>query len=1566
MPLLLAPAVAPPDLRDRLADLRRRWRRLVLVRAVCLGVAAALAVAVVLGLLDRAVHLPALIRAAALVGLLTAGGLALLRTIRQLRTLNDDLALALRVEEHFPTLNDALASTVQFERHPTGSAALRQATRRYAVREAEDCDFRDLLDRRPGRRALAAVAAAAAVAVPLVLLYPAAVRSAVVRLLDPFGDHAWPPQTVVTLDAPDWLARGEPFILRAGLGGVIPERAMFAFALDGNPVTDQPVPVTAGEDGGSVVVRLEPNRVPRTFRYRLTANDADTGWRNVRVLPPPQLAPLDGRPSPQIRLDFPAYTDLVPRDLPDGGGAVDCVTGTLVRVRAATDRPVARAWVELAPDQLRPAVGAGVLAVAASGPAEVLGMTAAGHAVWGPVPARLDGDGQRFELTFRPYVGGAYLLRFEDEGGLGGRRNLDIRVQPDPSPAVTLERPAASQDSLNLLPEATLLLVARADDPMFAVRRAWLEYRCGKDEPVKRLSLYDHASLGAAIPALLNTTASPLRLRLQAVTVDRRLSVQQFRHADGRPLTAGDTLALQIVADDFDDVTVPKPPGRSHEVELHVVGTAELLTVLQKQEADVQRELKEMLQLQRDALDRTAPAEAERRQTGSLRPDDLERLVQAEQMQQQLRARLGSDQDGLRAVVDRLRRAMTDNPLPRSPERDRLETLAAELDRLAREDLEPVEPLLAQARKERGPIVPEARKAGPLPKAVEHQREAERTLRDLLDQMQPFTDARELRTEAAALARDQEKAARERADLQTPESMGKPKDQLPAEQQKQLDRLAERQSALADRTNDLLGKLNRKVGDKQAAATAKDAEANTKEAQAADLEKLPEAKPADRAKAGDLRQRAQEAREMAAAQRREAEALAAARDAAQHDPQQPADAPPPADPSLAGRQKEAADKLARNEVGEAQKAQEAADRMLKAMQEKLQEQDRPEGDRLAKKQKLDAADRDLGKLIDDQERLQKRAEDAGRIADPQQRKQELDRLSREQEQLQQRARDLAQRLTRLRGEQAGQELRRAARAMEQARDQMDQGEPPAGKQEDALERLDDAQDKLEQTRKDVEEELQREMRAKMLDALNGLKDRQAAQVAESERLFQEAKQKSGWTRAQQVSLGDLASAEATLGGEVGPLVDKHFQEAKVIAHLVRQTADALAAVEPAVEKVRGGPMDLDSWEDDRRTVQNPQRLALKRLTQLIDVMQEDEKDRRAKANQPGGDNDGGAAGAPAGDGIPPLAQLKLLRALQAEVNEKTEAFAKTHTDLSKLTADEQTELDAIRTTQAELAALLDELTPAEPAFGPQPETPKPTENPILPAAFGFADDDQPDRLEKKPRPPEKPAEPPAKPDEKPEDNEKKDTPAEDPAKLREQIAKDMHSAEKKLKGRDPGRDTQQLQDQALRNIDKLIDLARNPPPPPPQQPPPDGTPPPMGGGGAQPQGEPQRQPGTQQRPQSGMSRRQQREQRRRQMGQQARGSGQPQQSGGKPDSQHAGGEQPGNPGQPGTGGQMARRQPDQMSDVVRDIWGHLPETLRQDVDHYYREKFMPHYRELLQEYYSRLAERDRARREDRR
>src|SRR5207253_1010479 len=99
---------------------------------------------------------------------------------------------------------------------------------------------------------------------------------------------------------------------------------------------------------GLFTARLE--RVERSFRFQVHAHDAVSDWHAVSVLPPPVLVPLDGRPTPQVRLIYPTYTDLPDQDLPDGSGNIEAVLGTRATLRAATDRPVVKAWIEYRPE----------------------------------------------------------------------------------------------------------------------------------------------------------------------------------------------------------------------------------------------------------------------------------------------------------------------------------------------------------------------------------------------------------------------------------------------------------------------------------------------------------------------------------------------------------------------------------------------------------------------------------------------------------------------------------------------------------------------------------------------------------------------------------------------------------------------------------------------------------------------------------------------------------------------------------------------------------------------------------------------------------------------------------------------------------------------------------------------------------------------------------------------------------------------------------------------------------------------------------------------------------------
>src|SRR5262249_16888839 len=215
---------------------------------------------------------------------------------------------------------------------------------------------------------------------------------------------------------------------------------------------------------------------------------------------------------------------------------------------------------------------------------------------------------------------------------------------------------------------------------------------------------------------------------------------------------------------------------------------------------------------------------------GKLRPEDMDKLLQAEQLQQQIRGRVGNDKEGLRAEVNRIRNALKDNQLPPSASKDRMDSVANELERLAREELEPIEPLLNSARENADPAdpaktppaksdpakpdpmkgdsaksdpsTPDATKADPmkgdsakadpskpdgvkpdpmkpgvekpdaakpdaakpneqqrepLAEALKHQQEVEQTIKKLLQRLEPWSGANEVRGETRALLDEQEK-----------------------------------------------------------------------------------------------------------------------------------------------------------------------------------------------------------------------------------------------------------------------------------------------------------------------------------------------------------------------------------------------------------------------------------------------------------------------------------------------------------------------------------------------------------------------------------------------------------------------------------------------------------------------------------------------------------------------------------------------------------------------------------------------------------------------------------------
>ena len=1082
MPLTLIPHTEPVPLQRRLRQLLSRFRRVVVVREGARIAALALLLIAACCWLDWKYHLPAFLRSLFLVGLL-AGTVAQVyrRIVAPLKRERTILAMARRVERHYPEFNDSLLSAIQFMEMPEGdsygSAEMRRETIDRAVADAGEFDLDAAVKSRGLARSLLAFFVVGTGCIWIGNGSPAVAETALTRLLFPFGALPWPAKTSLEIVAPATfphrMARGEAFELQVKVRGLIPERAKVGLWLDGGSPSEQAYAIpkndpTPGESSFSV--RFDSNRIPRGFQFRVRANDADTGWQAVAVLPPPVLVPRDGRPSPQIHLDYPAYTEWLAVDLPDGGSVIEAVTGTRVSIKAAVDRPIARVILSYRPEQSRLPLAAFLAVVGARTCWEEAASLGLSREVWNEIPVQLSEDGRLIDIDFVPRLPGSYLLRMEDDTGLGSERLFDLRIQTDPTPVLDIQRPSAGRDSLAVVADAEFTLAALAQDKIFALRRVYLEYRTGRSDPYRRVDYFDSEATGRIVPHLASLMRLPLSLpagsfpRLQAYAVDRRISVRDFTQIDGSPLKEGDVLFLRMGAVDYDDVTLNKPPGLSPEIELQIVSKGHLEASVQQTLAQMRNDLLQLREAQHEARTKVQEVLKQLPQPNPPRRDDVERLNQAEIIQRQIRAKIGAADEGLLAQLERLKQMAIDNRLPRSSATQRANALAAELNRLAEEELSPLEPLLGEARKQREGRAgktdrPETEAGKALARAERHQKEIEETLMSLLERLEPWSGAGEVRGEARSIRNELDKQADALNRLQQSlkPTTGSKRDDLPEGTRNELDRAAIRPERLADRVRQLLEKIERLADEKEQSLREK-------------LDLLQQ-------KQGSAKGETPNLRESTDALKAEIEAL---RNALKRGDGK----------GLRKRVRDVPPQIRNNQIGDAQANQKAVGEGLDELIEALSERRKAggeEADLLQKKKRN--ADAQLGKIGDDQERLQKKIEAASGMADPNQREEELRKLAPEQQRLERESRDLAQELSRLNADDAAQELRRAARQMEEDRQQLERGQPPLNP-EDALQKIDEAQAQLDRERGREEDELLRENLAETADLLRALRDRQ--------------------------------------------------------------------------------------------------------------------------------------------------------------------------------------------------------------------------------------------------------------------------------------------------------------------------------------------------------------------------------------------------------------------------------------------------------------------------------------------
>ena len=1307
MPIVLRPQseLDRVPLTDRLAALGRSRKRVTAAAGVFAIVAAVGAALLLACGLDAWVHLGALARAFALVGTLAIGGIVFFRRIvPAFRLPTDSLCIALELEDRFPRLNDSLASAVSFlgegvrDDDRGVSRHLRAAAVRRAERLAERHDFARLVPTGRCWRLFWMCSTVVCLAAALGLWNTGRTTTALTRLADPFGIHPWPAKTRIELLLPQQLParipKGDVFELRFAIRGELPERAAVSFHVSGGEEFEEIYPLAKadpakGDPLALVSARVDPGRLTQNFQFRIRANDADTGWQKVEVVPPPRLVPLEGRASPQIRVTPPAYTNLVAVDLPDGAAVIEVPVGTAIVLRAAADTRLASAMLTFQGDRSGVTSAAGLAAIGLLDASAALGAQLLADAIGADIPLALSTDGKVMQVFFTPSMSGMYALKLSDETGLTGTRLIEIRLSPDPSPTVTLLRPAVGRDPGIVVPDALIAVHLAADDKVFALRKAFLEYRVGHDGALRTLS----------VPDALSVTVGPMpRLYPTRFEASFALPVTAFRRSDGTSVRDGDTIFLRGAADDWDDVSVLKEPGRSGDFEIRIASREAIEAILQKELASLRPELIRAREQQREATEKTT--ETKPQADGTLSPADREKLLAAEYAQRQVRGKVADPRDGLRAKAEMLREMARANNLPRSNATDRAEAVAEELGRLSDRDLAAVEPLLGDARALSAQPPPKAPMENPVPgmltRAARHQKAVEDGLSGLIDLLSQWGDAGALRGDARLL-RDAVLREAGSAD-KLPERVppGKPPESLPPDQRGELERGAGKLDQLADQANGLLSRAAKLAVEKDKQADEALAAAKNKAAEADELKKKAAASPPGTTERNALEAKAAAAREDAAElkttgdkAKAEAEAIRKAVESA-------------GGQALPEDLRKAAEALRANRQGESAAMDRSAAARLERLANSLAEQPTDQVPELGKKKKL--ADQ-LDTIAGLQDELRKRVEEANRIKDDDKRAEELKRLAPEQQKLVDQTRDLVQKLQRDRSDDAAKDAHSAQDKMEAARDDLERGVNPTNDQKDATEKLDTARDKLDTAAAKAPQELTDEKRRQLANLVKALFERQKAAVAEADRIQEKVLAEKKWSRPLLQSYKDLEDRERALAVEVHTLSEREFAELPVFERIVKDSADA---IEKAAEKAKlrrldaldadpDSAFDADLEKSNAGRVRRPMALAVRRLEQVLDALKPEnaaKKDTKKDGPPPAGapmppmPMDGNPGN---GDVIPPLAQLKALRSLQAELNQQTVEFDKLHPERDKLTDEDREELKELEDAQREIAALFEQL-----------------------------------------------------------------------------------------------------------------------------------------------------------------------------------------------------------------------------------------------------------------------------------
>jgi hypothetical protein len=1295
-------------LQERLAELRAKVRQLLWVHGLSWLTAVLLGTLLLVGWTDWLVHLDdAGVRLILGLSILAiVGYVAFRRLISPLRVSLTDLDLALRVERRFPQFKDALASTIQFlqtNKDPTlGAPELQQRVIDKALKQAKFIDFEDVVQSKPVQR-IAWTALIVCLTTALVVgLNQAEAATALKRLVFPFGTHPWPKRVRLQLvnhefealvpdsDEPLRVARGDTFELTAinlNDRGRLPQSIHLEIKHpDGTVARETMQRMTLKDPSGQSRETAFSSLVIKTpFEFRAVGgDDLSMEWFPLEVVPPPVAESL------QVTLTPPKYSLRPKVKLSPGAGHIEGLLGTIVEIRAMANKPLGNSLLRVRDKDQYP------LKVAANG----LNLTAI--------------------FTIKESGVYSYWLDLRDLQNFGNSDapRYEIRAIQDMAPDIYIDQPATD---IQVTPtaEVPLRFVAKDDLGLRAIR---MQYTT---------QLTNAADLSPLVEVPLATlTKRPLHHSLEHVWQLEPLK-----------LTAGMKVQFHAEATDEYDLAGAPHVGRSIARTLTVISPEEKSQELNNRQAGLLNNLARLKKQESEIEAKTGELQKQLEKAGSLRPQDLDLLQRIEGQQRQVATALQNPQDGILAKTQEILNELNQNHVDSPDTKRRLDQIRAELQRLSTAHLPEIEQQLTQARKE-----VTGAEASPKPVQPERTSTPEKTNTPdaagtkVLQPQNPNPQGPKPTGPSPASATDQKPAENPGAkgnpkesqpmppNVESPANAGDkppktpldaPKAPLPgtpqasAEQkpvpppqpkaekipeqpragaspaEQALHRAQHHEQAVSETLDELLRELSQWQDEREATASLqeirKDQEKVNKETaqlgQQTVTKSIQELKPQEQA---DLAKQAErqnhEAQQVDQLQRKlgdivqklaeqDPDAAGRLQDALQQLQQK----------NTAGKMRDAALRVGQNNIGEAAELQQQVTKDLEALENLLKNEASSDLESLVKQ--MEQADKDLAALQTEQEELVKKTKEAQEQTDPKLKEEQLEKLKKDQENLQKKAEQLARKLERLKLERPAKSAERAAERMENTQEELDKEDPNHADEqaEEAVEDLEQARKELTQERQQVEEALAQEQLEKVADEIKALAERQRGVVEEIKRLEAAQVAKGNWTHPLLKSLRELATIQRGLKTETQKLAEK-LSAAKVFGLAAKGAARSMEQA--------AGRLDVkDAGAETQQFAQS----ALQRFLDLQEAMQPEppkKPDAAAGEQQPGNNGDGGEQQAPKKDPATLLAELKMLRSMQVDLNARMLVLGVKRDMGNPLTGAELEEVKKLGEEQGELAELV--------------------------------------------------------------------------------------------------------------------------------------------------------------------------------------------------------------------------------------------------------------------------------------